>query len=100
MEKQSEEYYMTIAGQLLNELREEQKPDVAKVITDLISQKPSDDNKEQGQTVQLLRGLAFSDDEKATEFMARLMKLIDQETFGDLTESDDEDDDDEEDDED
>lgn len=45
--------------------------DVMKMIKDLASSY-ADDNKAQGKMVQLLKGLAFSDDPKANEFMKAL----------------------------
>ena len=58
--------------------------DVNKVINDLINAEPSDDNSEQGKIVSLLKGLAFSDDKDATEFVKRLTDLMNKENFGDL----------------
>lgn len=72
-------------SQLSEARKVSEEADVKKVIKDLIDQKPSDDNKEQGQTVQLLRGLAFSDEKEATAFMKKLMELISTENFGSLT---------------
>ena len=66
--------------------------DIGKVIRDLIDTKASDDNKEQGKLVQLLRGLAFSDDPKSNEFMKKLTSMINDQNFGKLAEEDDEDD--------
>lgn len=51
--------------------------DVDKVIKALVDAKPSSDNAEQGKFVQLMRGLSFSDDPKATNFMKKLMGAID-----------------------
>jgi hypothetical protein len=47
------------------------------VIQALVDAKPSDDNAEQGKFVSLMKGLAFSDDPKATAFMKKLMGAID-----------------------
>ena len=58
--------------------------DVKTVIKALIDFKPSDDNAEQGKIVQLLRGLAFSDDPKSTQFMKKLTDLISDANFGEL----------------
>lgn len=73
----------------LNEKREarlkEEATNVKEVIKSLIDQKASNDNAEEGKTVQLLRGLAFSDDPLSDEFMKRLTKLINMDNFGDLT---------------
>jgi hypothetical protein len=51
--------------------------DVEKVIKTLVDTKPSNDNSEQGKFVELMKGLAFSDDPKATAFMSKVMKRID-----------------------
>ena len=56
--------------------------DVKKVIQTLIDAKPSDDNKDQGQFVQLLKGMAFSDDPASTKFMKKLMDLVSDSNFG------------------
>ena len=55
----------------------EAEADIDSVIQALIDAKPSDDNKDQGKFVQLMRGLAFSDDPKATAFMKKVMGAID-----------------------
>ena len=47
------------------------------VIQALVDAKPSDDNADQGKFVSLMKGLAFSDDPKATAFMKKLMGAID-----------------------
>jgi len=59
--------------------------DVSKIIKDLIDTPASDSNDDQGKFVQLLRGLAFSDDPKATTAVKRIMKMVDDAKFGDLT---------------
>ena len=46
--------------------------DVQKVIKALIDTKFSGSNEEQGKAVQLLRGLAFSDDPTSNKFMEKL----------------------------
>lgn len=61
--------------------------DVKQVISDLIAAKPSDDNDEQGKIAQLIKGLAFSDDPKSTEFMKKLTTLISKENFGSIIEN-------------
>ena len=79
MEQNEEMNCMSKAAELMQELSEaeDKKFDVVPVIQELIDAKPSDDNAEQGKFVQLLRGLAFSDDPKATAFMKKLMGDID-----------------------
>ena len=58
-----------VSGVLLGkQVNEAEKVDVGSVIQGLIDAKPSDDNEDQGRFVQLMRGLAFSDDPKATAF--------------------------------
>jgi len=51
--------------------------DVDSVIQSVIDAKPSKDNADQGRFTQLLKGLAFSDDKKATSFMSKVMGAID-----------------------
>jgi hypothetical protein len=51
--------------------------DVDGAIKALIDAKPSDDNAEQGKFVALMKGMAFSDDPKATAFMKKVMGAID-----------------------
>lgn len=63
----------------------EEAVDVKKVIQDLIDTEASDDNEEQGKLVQLLRGLAFSDDPISDKFMKKLTDMISDANFGDLT---------------
>lgn len=48
------------------------KANVQKVIKALINTKFSGSNEEQGKAVQLLRGLAFSDDPVSNKFMQKL----------------------------
>ena len=55
----------------------EEKTDTIKVIKDLATAY-GDSNEDQGKMVQLLRGLAFSDDPKANEFMKKLDKATTQ----------------------
>lgn len=61
---------------------EEAKEDIDGVIQALVDAKPSDDNAEQGKFVSLMKGLAFSDDPKATAFMKKLMGKIDKSFVG------------------
>lgn len=84
LDKEKEVFFMSKAAELIREVNEE-KVNIGEVVQSLIDAKPSDDNNEQGKIVQLMRGLAFSDDPKSTEFMKRLTKMIDQDSFGDLT---------------
>lgn len=42
----------------------------------LADAKPSDDNKDQGKFAELIKGMAFSDDPKATAFMKKLMSTV------------------------
>jgi hypothetical protein len=78
----------TLAGlKLITEEKHEdkKKPDIKNVIQSLISAKASDDNEDQGKIVQLLRGIAFSNDPKSDAFMKKLTSMISQENFGNLT---------------
>jgi len=59
--------------------------DIKQTIKALISAKASDDNEDQGKIVQLLRGIAFSDDPKSDAFMKKLTAMINDENFGNLT---------------
>lgn len=73
---------MNLAEKCLNRLpkNEENKneaADVDGVIQALIDASPSDDNAEQGKFVALMKGMAFSDDPKATAFMKKVMGAID-----------------------
>jgi len=79
MEKNDEMNCMSKAAELMQELgeAEDKKVDVGSVIQALIDAKPSDDNDAQGKFIQLMRGLAFSDDPKATAFMKKLMGDVD-----------------------
>ena len=79
MEQNEEMNCMSKAAELMQELTEadDKKADVGAIVQELIDAKPSDDNDAQGKFVQLLRGLAFSDDPKATAFMKKLMGDID-----------------------
>lgn len=74
------------AKEIINMLPTEQTEavDVSKVIQDLIDTKSSDDNEEQGKLVQLLKGLAFSDDPKSDQFMKKLTDMISDQNFGSL----------------
>jgi len=68
------------ADQVLSE-----QVDVKGVIQSLIDTEASDDNEKQGKIVQLMRGLAFSDDPISDKFMKRLTDMISDKNFGDLT---------------
>jgi len=57
----------------VNEVQEEKKPDIEKMIADL-EDAYGGSNEDQGKMVQLLRGLAFSDAPKANQFMKKLDK--------------------------
>ena len=57
----------------------EEKVSVDKILMDLAKTPASDENEDQGKFVQLLRGLAFSDDPKSDLFMKKLMKAVDEE---------------------
>ena len=61
------------------DIREEEDPKAKKVIQDL-ADAYGDSNDAQGKMVQLLRGLAFSDDPKANEFMKALDKWTTQQS--------------------
>ncbi len=80
-----------LAGLPLQTITEEKHDDKKKsanikdAIKALISAKASDDNEDQGKIVQLLRGIAFSDDPKSDVFMKKLTAMINDENFGDLT---------------
>lgn len=63
---------MTTQAKQLNELMGEANDDAMKAIKSLISTKFSGSNEEQGKAVQLLRGLAFSDDPASNKFMKAL----------------------------
>jgi hypothetical protein len=70
----------------VDEKKANEAVDIKKVIQDLIDTEASDDNEDQGKIVQLLRGLAFSDDPQSDKFMKRLTDMISDKNFGDLTE--------------
>ena len=59
---------------ILQEIKE--ALDVEKVIKELKDTDFGKDNESQGKMVQLLRGLAFSDDPKANDFMKKLDAYI------------------------
>lgn len=70
---------MKIAQEVLNLVEEESPaPKVADMIKELISTKWSGSNDDQGKAVQLMKGLAFSDDPMANKFM----KAVDDFTSG------------------
>lgn len=62
--------------------KNEQK--IEDAIQALIDTKASDDNKDQGQFVQLLKGIAFSDDPKSDKFMKKLTTMVNDKNFGNL----------------
>ena len=72
--------------------------DVGQMIKNLIAAKASGSNDDQGKIVQLLKGLAFSDDPKSDAFMKKLTGMMNKSNFGDLVEDDEMDDGDSEDD--
>lgn len=53
---------------------EDKEPKATKIIKDL-AKSYGDSNEDQGQMVQLLKGLAFSDDPKANELMKKIDKI-------------------------
>ena len=67
---------MKLADRLLESLNEEGgKPDVGVIIKELIDTSWAGDNESQMKAVQLLKGVALSDDPKANEFMKKLDKM-------------------------
>jgi len=64
---------------------QDEPPEVTQLAKDLIDTPSSDSNDDQGQFVQLLKGMAFSKDSNSDEFMKRLMDMVNQKNFGDLT---------------
>jgi len=62
-----------------------EKVDAKEIIKTVIDTESSDDNAEQGKLVQLLRGLAFSDDPASTKFMKKLTDMINDKNFGEFT---------------
>lgn len=68
-------------GTVITEVKNEEG-DIDGVIQALVDAEPSDDNAKQGKFVSLMRGLAFSDDPKATAFMKKLMGAIDKSFVG------------------
>lgn len=59
----------------INKIINEAEVDVDKVINDLINIDWSKDNEAQMKAIQLLKGLALSDDPKANEFMKKIDKF-------------------------
>ncbi len=57
---------------------------VKEVIKALIDFKPSNKNEDQGKFVQLIRGMAFSEDEVSDKFMMKLAEIVNDANFGDL----------------
>lgn len=76
---------MSRASELKKKVLGEQEASVQRAINDLIDIKASDNNKDQGKLVQILKGLAFSDDPEADKFMKRLTDMISDKNFGDLS---------------
>lgn len=68
---------MSRAKQLVSFLEpvEEAKPKAGEIIKELIDTDFSGSNDEQGKAVQLMRGLAFSDDPVSNKFMKALDKF-------------------------
>lgn len=65
------------SNEKIKEAKKNEEENTEGAIKALIDAKPSDDNSEQGKFVALMKGLAFSDDPKATAFMKKLMGEID-----------------------
>lgn len=63
---------MNLAEQIISKLPVEEKVDVKKVIKELIDTGWSKDNKSQMKAVQLLKGIALSDEPEANAFMKKL----------------------------
>jgi hypothetical protein len=61
--------------EMIQEQEEKKDVNVGSVIKELIDTSWSGSNDEQGKAVQLLRGLAFSDDPKSNKFMKALDKF-------------------------
>lgn len=70
---------MTLANELLKDLGQEitEAMDLEKAIQALVDTPASDKNDDQGKFVQLLKGLAFSEDPQSDKFMKKLMKMVD-----------------------
>ena len=60
---------------MIQEQEEKKQADAGSVIKELIDTSWGGSNDEQGKAVQLLRGLAFSDDPKSNKFMSALDKF-------------------------
>ena len=77
MDRESEVFFMSKAAELIREVSEE-KVDAGEVIKELISSSFGGSNENQMKAVQLLKGLALSDDPRSNKFM----KAIDEFTSG------------------
>jgi len=76
---------MSKAKEVLKRLGEEEgKNDVKSLVRALIDTKDSSENADQGKFVQLLKGMSFSEDSKSDEFMKKLMKMVNDENFGEF----------------
>lgn len=58
--------------------------DVKKLVKDLIETPSSKENADQGKFVQLLKGLAFSEDPESDKFMMKLMDTVSKENFSEF----------------
>jgi len=63
--------FRELVNAAVSSMNEEKEPDIEKMIADL-EDAYGKSNEDQGKMVQLLRGLAFSDDPKANQFMKKL----------------------------
>lgn len=59
------------------DVTEQEEPDIEEIVNDLIETDFSD-NEDQGKFAELIEGLAFSDNEMATAFIAELQDLTDE----------------------
>lgn len=75
MKKEIKEYKSVYSNRFSKGFFEE-KVDVKEIIGELIDSKWSGSDKEQMKAVQLLKGLATSDDEKANKFMKAVDKAM------------------------
>lgn len=72
--KQLKKYIHKLIKEVLSE--QEEDVNITEVIKELADTDYKDDNKLQGKMVQLMKGLAFSDDEKATKFMNKVSDAL------------------------
>lgn len=77
MDRESEVFFMSKAAELIREVSEE-KVDAGEVIKELISSSFGGSNENQMKAVQLLKGLALSEDPRSNKFM----KALDEWTSG------------------